>query len=72
MLKNKKVLAYVVGAVLLTIIVLQNRQDDSTRVLDSAETLPRAQQHYLMLGIGFVAGLFARGRLGGASRPKKG
>ena len=72
MLKNKKVLAYVVGAVLLTIIVLQNRQDDSTRVLFFDVTMPRALLLFLMLGIGFVAGLFARGRLGGASRPKKG
>lgn len=70
-MKPKTILIAVV-VVLFVIVVLQNTETVSIRVLFATLSMPRAVLLFVTFAAGFVIGLLARDRVapGGAKKPK--
>ena len=62
-MKNWKSALLAVAAILAIVVVLQNIEDATTRILFVTVTMPRAVLLLSMLVVGFVAGLLTAARL---------
>ena len=62
-MKNWKSAVLAIAAILAIVVVLQNIEDATTRILFVTVTMPRAVLLLSMLVVGFVAGLLTAARL---------
>ena len=62
-MKNWKSAVLAIAAILAIVVVLQNIEDATTRILFVTVTMPRAVLLFIMLAVGFIAGLLAAARM---------
>lgn len=66
--RNLKIAAIAIAAIIVLVIVLQNTEPTQTRVLFATITMPRAVLLVVMLLAGFVLGMLTAMRTRGVSR----
>ena len=71
-MKNPKLVGILVIAVLILIVILQNMESVSTKILFVTITMPRAALLFIALAIGFIAGLVVAATTRRGDRPSIG
>jgi putative membrane protein len=78
-MRNVRLIVILVVAVLILIVILQNMEPVSTRILFVTVTMPRAALLFVTLVVGFIIGLIVaitgakhrKGRSSGAKTPDR-